>query len=687
MADWIGHTVSKVEVQKLLGTGGMAEVYLGRHTTLNRPVAVKVLHAYLADDSQLLERFRNEARAVAALRHPNIVQIFDFDVADGSPYIIMELLEGRSLADYLQAQREVGRTLTPAATTRIIADLASALDYAHARGIVHRDLKPENIMLRRASGPIDPTAPLPPDAEAVLTDFGVARFADAGMRTVTGTIAGTPVYMSPEQASGMPVDGRSDIYSLGIVLYEMLTGRPPFGGDTETPASVLVKHITTLPPDLPCTCPELQAVLDRALAKDREARYQTAAELAIDLQSALGTGTIASRTHPLRPVSHSSLAGTGTVLIQPQPAAATTIHWPTIAGIGMVVVLLAVAALSVGAAAVIFGSRLLTAAKPPVVKPTAVPANLGNFSFRSGAGNSDKIVVSAQLPPLPKNKQYKVWLLSKENETREPIGYLGADGKLVYVDPKGRNLLGIYDSFEITVQPNPDTNPNPSRDLAAYNSLPPQTLMHIRHVLSSFSDTPGQIGLGVGLVNDAVALNTAAATMQSAQQQGDLPAMRQSAEALVNLIVGKNSPDYGDLDGDGKVVDPGDGYGLLLNGASSGYIEGTLDHAKLAAQTPDATPSVKVHAGHVEVCAENLSDWAAQLRDLGKQIAHSSDTQSAGPNVAKVVSLSKTFLNGQDLDSDESIDPVKGEGGAKTAIEHAQYMADLPLLAGKGQAP
>jgi len=684
MADWIGHTISKVEVQKLLGTGGMAEVYLGRHTTLNRPVAVKVLHAYLADDSQLLERFRNEARAVAALRHPNIVQIFDFDVADGSPYIVMELLEGRSLADYLQAQREVGRTLTPAATTRIIADLASALDYAHARGIVHRDLKPENIMLRRATGPIDPTAPLPPDAEAVLTDFGVARIADAGMRTVTGTIAGTPVYMSPEQASGMPVDGRSDIYSLGIVLYEMLTGRPPFGGDTETPASVLVKHITTLPPDLPCNCPELQAVLDRALAKDREARYQTAAELAIDLQKALGTGTIASRTHPLRPVSHVSLAGTGTVIVQP-PAA--TIPWPTLAGVGLVVALLAVAALSVGAAAVIFGSRLLAAPKPPVVKPTAVPANLGNFSFRSGAGNSDKIVVSAQLPLLPKNKQYKVWLLSKENETREPIGYLGADGKLVYVDPTGRNLLGTYDSFEITVQPNPDTNPNPSRDLAAYNSLPPQTLMHIRHVLSSFSDTPGQIGLGVGLVKDAEILNTTAAAMQSAQQQGDLPAMRQSAEALVNLIVGKNSPDYGDLDGNGKVVDPGDGYGLLLNGASSGYIEGTLDHAKLAAQTPDATPSVKVHAGHVEVCAENLSDWAAQLRDLGKQIARSSDTQSAGPNVAKVVSLSKTFLNGQDLDSDESIDPVKGEGGAKTALEHAQYMADLPLLAGKGQAP
>src|SRR5512137_941067 len=265
----------------------MAEVYLGRHTTLNRPVAVKVLHSHLVDDPQLLERFRNEARAVPALRHPNIVQVFDFDVVDGSPYMVMELLEQRSLADYLQAQQQAGQSLPPATTARIIADLASALDYAHARGIIHRDIKPANIMLRRPSGPIDPAKPLPPDAEAVLTDFGVAGIADAGSRTVSGTITGTPAYMSPEQARGIAVDGRSDIYSLGTVLYEMLTGRTPFAGETDTPASVLVKQITTLPQNLSCNCPQLQAVVDRALAKDREARYQTGAEFAAELQTAL----------------------------------------------------------------------------------------------------------------------------------------------------------------------------------------------------------------------------------------------------------------------------------------------------------------------------------------------------------------------------------------------------------------
>jgi tRNA A-37 threonylcarbamoyl transferase component Bud32 len=682
MAEWIGRTLSKVEIQKLLGRGGMAAVYLGRHTTLNRPVAVKVLHSYLVEDPQLLERFRNEARAVAALRHPNIVQVFDFDVVDGSPYIIMELLEGRSLADYLQAQKPAGRVLPPVTTARIIADVATALDYAHARGIVHRDIKPENIMLRRAGGAIDPAAPLPSDTEAVLTDFGIARIADASARTVAGTIAGTPAYMSPEQAQGLVVDGRSDIYSLGIVVYEMLTGHLPFAQATETPASVLVKHITTLPPNLPCNCPELQAVMDRVLAKDREARYQTAVDFAIELQKALGIVTTLSRTRTLQPVHATAMVQPQSVRLQP----AAPIPWLTIAGVGLVLVLLLVAALSFAGAAVIMGPRLL-AAKPTGTSPAAGAQGLGNFAFRSGAGHTDSIIISAQLPPLASNQQYKVWLLSRDRETREAIGYLGADGRLDYVDPAGRNLLSTFDSFEITVQPKPDSNPNPSGDLAAHNALPLEALAHIRHVLSSFSSTPGQIGLGVGLLNDAEILNQTALDMQNAQQQGDLAGMHQDAEALVNVIVGQGSADYGDLDGNGKVVDPSDGFGLLLNGASPGYIEGTSDHAKLAADSPDATPNVKLHAGHVEICAQNLSEWAAQLRDLGKQIAHSPDTQSAASNVAKAVSLSKTFLNGQDLDGDESIDPVKGEGGAKTAIEHAEYMADLPLLSGKNQIP
>lgn len=197
MDEWIGRTLSKVEIQKRIGRGGMAEVYLGQQMALKRPVAVKILYSHLSEDELFLSRFRAEAQAVAALRHPNIVQVFDFDVVDGRPYIVMELLEGPSLEDYLR--RHTGQALPPETTVRLVVSLAAALDYAHARGIVHRDVKPANIVLRRPhtgifgqAGSLDPDAPLSLDAKPVLTDFGLARIAGAATRTLSGTISDTP---------------------------------------------------------------------------------------------------------------------------------------------------------------------------------------------------------------------------------------------------------------------------------------------------------------------------------------------------------------------------------------------------------------------------------------------------------------------------------------------------------------
>ncbi len=286
MPDWIGCTLSKVTLQRRLGQGGMAEVFLGQHATLNRPVAVKILHAYLVEKADQLVRFRAEAQAVAAMRHPNIVQVYDFDIADGYPYIVMELLQGMCLEDYLHALHSRGRKLSPETTARILLGLAAALDYAHDRQVVHRDVKPGNIILRRESGPIDPEIPLPLDVEPVLTDFGLAHFQDIRL-TTSGAITGTPAYLSPEQVRGDPIDRRADVYSLGILLYEMLAGRLPFDDPGATPISVLFKHLTETPPPVPGIGFGTQAVVDKALMKDRQLRYQRAGDLAADLMMSI----------------------------------------------------------------------------------------------------------------------------------------------------------------------------------------------------------------------------------------------------------------------------------------------------------------------------------------------------------------------------------------------------------------
>jgi serine/threonine protein kinase len=278
----------------------MAEVYLGQHATLHRPVAVKILHGFLAEEEAARDRFRAEAQAVAALRHPNIVQVFDFDVADDQPYIVMELIDGLPLDKYLEQLHGAGRRLPPETTARLVAALAAALEYAHARGIVHRDVKPANVMLRRdpsrgESALIDPDAPLPLDADAILTDFGVARFARATLHTLAGAISGTPAYLSPEQAQGQEVDGRSDLYSLGIMLYEMLAGKLPFDAPDGNLLALLLKHVNDPPSPIPDIGAPLQTVIDRALAKRREDRYPRAGEMAAELLAAIFGASVRPR--------------------------------------------------------------------------------------------------------------------------------------------------------------------------------------------------------------------------------------------------------------------------------------------------------------------------------------------------------------------------------------------------------
>lgn len=256
-----------------LARGGMADVYEGQDTLLNRRVAIKVLHSQYSSDEAFVKRFRREAQAAANLSHPNIVGIYDWGQAQNTYFIVMEIVEGRSLRDVLKSEG----ALLPRRAIEIASETAAALSVAHRAGLVHRDVKPGNILLAR-------------DGTVKVTDFGIARaWDDSQELTRTGAVIGTATYFSPEQAQGAPADGRSDVYALGVVLYEMLTGRPPFLGDS--PMSVAFQHVSAeapVPSSLnPDVGPDLDTVVMKALRKDPSARYQSAEEMRQDLLALL----------------------------------------------------------------------------------------------------------------------------------------------------------------------------------------------------------------------------------------------------------------------------------------------------------------------------------------------------------------------------------------------------------------
>src|SRR5207302_1521155 len=273
MTTMLGTTLNgRYRLEARIAAGGMSTVYRALDETLQRQVAIKLMNREVASDSDQLERFRREARAVAQLSHPHIVGVMDYGQDGGRPYIVFEFVEGETLKERI---RRLGR-LPVAEAVAYAIEIARALGAAHARHIVHRDVKPQNVLIDE-------------EGSAKVTDFGIARTLDEEGLTVDGRVLGTTDYVSPEQALGQPVTGQSDLYSLGVVLYEMLTGEVPFKGDSQV--AVAMKHVREELPDVQMRRPEvsaaLAAVVDTATAKRIEDRYADDAELIADLEDVL----------------------------------------------------------------------------------------------------------------------------------------------------------------------------------------------------------------------------------------------------------------------------------------------------------------------------------------------------------------------------------------------------------------
>jgi serine/threonine protein kinase len=362
----------RYELVELVGTGGMSSVYKAHDRLLERNVALKVLHPHYGDDAEYVERFRREARAVAQMSHPNIVTVIDRGEDDGRQYIVFEYVDGENLKQLVERTGP----LPARRAVELALQTAEALAFAHEHGLVHRDVKPQNVLLT-------------PDGEAKVTDFGIARSLDVEQGvTQTGTVLGTSNYISPEQASGKPVTPATDVYSLGIVLYELLTAEVPFPG--ETFVAVAMKHINEPPPDLREKRPDvplrLVAAIERALEKDPSRRFTSMDQFAWELKQCLaemGSPDADATFIAQSPVVRES---------RPHPArAARSRRWPIYA----LVLLVAAAAIAAG----IFGlggsnNETVTGGTPSTSAPVSL-SGVGAYDPDGGDGEHDSVAFRA----------------------------------------------------------------------------------------------------------------------------------------------------------------------------------------------------------------------------------------------------------------------------------------------------
>lgn len=359
----IGKTLGQYQIIEEIGRGGMATVYSARQSSINRVVAIKVLPPNLLHDPSFYDRFEREVDVIARLEHPHILPIYDFGKAEGMPYIVMRYLKGGSMRDLIRRGLPSLESIE-----KPFSQTAQALDYAHQQGIIHRDLKPGNVMLDE-------------NGNAYLSDFGIARV--LGSDLTGSAIIGTPAYMSPEQANGLPLDARSDIYALGVVLFELITGREPY--QAETPMALLLKHISEpMPPASRYrgdVSPAIEVVIGRATAKNPDDRYASAGDMARDYRNAIQGSPIPSLVTPplddsptvIPPANPTPLSGvTGTQRLNTAtqtPQATAVVQPPVQRGLSPAVI---IGALVVIAALVIGGLVVLTA--PPPLPPVDAPA-------------------------------------------------------------------------------------------------------------------------------------------------------------------------------------------------------------------------------------------------------------------------------------------------------------------------
>lgn len=691
--DFTGKTLGKYKLTERLGSGGMAEVYKAFQSGVERDVAVKVMHPHLADSADFRERFHREAKAIGQLQHPNIVHVIDFDGTGNDYYMVMEYLQGGTLRDYLAENKD----LSVSESLSIIGHLCDALSYAHKRGMVHRDIKPGNVMFSDTA-----------HTRVILTDFGMAYLKNESKLTVSGTLLGTPAYMPPEVVKGEPADHRADLYSLGAMLYEMVTGRTPHVADT--PYGVLIKQANEplpMPSEFkPDIDPALEAFLLKALAKDPDDRFADAQEMLDAIGVLDGTGT----TTMARPVV------TSQTMTDPEPISPNegkdNTRLIVVGVLGGVVVIALLAWLIFGrgtndetavippaatettvVAAVVQETTTvepvleptlipeIVAEEPTVEEPTAVPTEPPvvdptieptsepieiiptvdiaaqsfsvhdiNFSDQDGLPASLVSLSVARLPLPAAEREHVAWLIGENAPQRLGVLPSRADSGEFSAVVDG-NVITDFNSFVISSEP-----------IGAASELTGEIVYE--KVLPDSFLTPMRGLLGENMVNGNGQISLAqdhTGFLQGELANGNLQSARNHAEHVVNILDGVDGDDFGDLNGDGAAQNPGDDIGVRV------YLELALAAANEARETLPLTRFSGAASEKTVMSLENSQSLRTAAQAVALKLFAVDSVEEAQPFADELEALLLQVQNGSDNDGNGVVDGLAGEGGT-TAV-------------------
>ena len=670
----------------------MAEIYLGEHEVFGQ-VAVKVMRGLLERDVAQLARFQREAEVIGELKHSNIVQLLDYIVEDETPCLVMEYIPGPSLATYMKALHERKQRLPIAVVAHILRQVASALDFAHSSGMVHRDIKPANVLLRSPSLSITTEAILPLDVEPVLTDFGLVRLVDSTMHTTTGSVSGTPTYMSPEQSRGEKVDHRTDIYSLGVMLYEMLAGAVPFQSDTTF--GMLMKHINEPPPPIKGLSADMNALIDRALAKDPSLRYESAGELANEFMALFNGQTISPGTLHIAELARKAAEASNT---KPQPTQEppSRFRWIRV-GIE--------AMLALGLAYFIFAFVVSPGGtnENPALNPN-LPAGRLRFIDFSQIVPMDQVILSLNNVQAPEQgKHFEGWLVPNEGGTYRKIGtpVLNDVGvwQVTLTDPDQQNLFKNHNQVMVTLESDGSEVTQPTGQVLYSSIFPPQALVPLRKLV--VEESPEKTSLLWGLwyysgswIDISIHGDTEEKIvgLRDAWTSGDEATIRARTEEIINQIVGSQSDQFLDYNRDGVTDNkPGDletdGYGAFPNGTNNGYIQETAHEAKLAYDATDSTSNIRTNSEKLQICIQNMDGRLRLILESALKLNDTPFGPEMEPIITDLESLADVLMNGNDADQNGVVDATSGECGADDAYNFGYAMADMYLYPGKDRVP